>query len=99
MYLGVCPTISGFSADGSQFSLILDENPMIEFVELPEHMVKGGLQYSSVIVGLIRGALEMLHVQVECALVKCTLLNPADRTEITVKFVKMLEEEIPPADF
>ncbi len=40
MFLGISPTISGGSADGKEFNLIFDENPLAEFVELPEDATK-----------------------------------------------------------
>ena len=44
---------------GSSFTLTLDENPLAEFVELPEDVLEGGIWYSNVLCGVIRGALEM----------------------------------------
>lgn len=40
MFLGVSPSISSGSADGKEFNLIFDENPLAEFVELPEDATK-----------------------------------------------------------
>lgn len=45
---------------GSYFTLTLDENPLAEFVELPEAAIEGGLWYSNVLCGVLRGALEMV---------------------------------------
>ncbi|KAJ2920975.1 hypothetical protein H1R20_g7085, partial [Candolleomyces eurysporus] len=41
------------------FILTFDENPLAEFVELPEEALEGGLWFSNVLCGVIRGALEM----------------------------------------
>jgi hypothetical protein len=38
----------------------LDENPLAEFVELPEEVLEGELWFSNVLCGVIRGALEMV---------------------------------------
>lgn len=46
---------------GSSFTLTLDENPLAEFVELPEEVLEGGLWFSNVLCGVIRGALEMVN--------------------------------------
>jgi trafficking protein particle complex subunit 3 len=46
---------------GSSFTLTLDENPLAEFVELPEEVLEGGLWFSNVLCGVIRGALEMVR--------------------------------------
>ena len=46
---------------GSSFTLTLEENPLAEFVELPDEVLEGGLWYSNVLCGVIRGALEMVR--------------------------------------
>lgn len=43
------------------FSLTFDDNPLAEFVELPEEALEGGLWFSNVLCGVIRGALEMVR--------------------------------------
>lgn len=45
---------------GSSFTLTLEENPLAEFVELPEEALEGGLWFSNVLCGVLRGALEMV---------------------------------------
>ena len=40
--------------------MILDENPLSEFAELPRDAKEGGLWFSNVLCGVIRGALEMV---------------------------------------
>ncbi|KAG6851249.1 hypothetical protein H0H93_011685 [Arthromyces matolae] len=47
------------TSPGATFTLTLDENPLAEFVELPEEALEGGLCFSNVLCGVIRGALEM----------------------------------------
>eukprot|EP01103_Thecamoeba_quadrilineata_P018788 TRINITY_DN7364_c0_g1_i1.p1 TRINITY_DN7364_c0_g1~~TRINITY_DN7364_c0_g1_i1.p1 ORF type:complete len:210 (-),score=48.61 TRINITY_DN7364_c0_g1_i1:150-779(-) len=37
MFLGVTATVSNWSQDELEFSLLLDENPLTDFVELPHH--------------------------------------------------------------
>jgi hypothetical protein len=51
------------SAPGTYFMLTFDENPLAEFVELPDEALAGGLWYSNVLCGVIRGALEMVSVE------------------------------------
>lgn len=41
--------------------LSFDENPLAEFVELPEEALEGGLWFSNILCGVIRGALEMVQ--------------------------------------
>lgn len=43
------------------FSLLFDENPLTDFVELPEEAVMGGLSYIKLLEGVIRGSLEMVR--------------------------------------
>lgn len=44
----------------SEFSLIFEENPLADFVEMPPDAREGGLWWSNVLAGVIRGALEMV---------------------------------------
>ena len=58
MYLGVVPKVDNWSVSGREFSLCLDHNPLVDFVELPDdHRT---LWYSNILCGVIRGALEMV---------------------------------------
>ena len=49
------------NTSGASFTLTLDENPLAEFVELPEEALEGGLWFSNVLCGVLRGALEMVR--------------------------------------
>ncbi|KAJ7632820.1 hypothetical protein FB45DRAFT_516167 [Roridomyces roridus] len=49
------------SAAGASFILAFDENPLAEFVELPDEALEGGLWFSNVLCGVLRGALEMVR--------------------------------------
>ncbi len=35
MFLNITPSVENFSQDGKSFSIVLNENPLAEFVELP----------------------------------------------------------------
>ena len=85
------------SSNTKEFSLILPENPLAEFVELPAEALQGGLRYSNVLAGVIRGALEMVQIQTQCDFVSDTLRGD-EVTELRVKLIRYLEEEAPPAD-
>lgn len=59
---GPGPTAGATQQTRSQeFSLILEENPLSEFVELPADAREGGLWWSNVLAGVLRGALEMVR--------------------------------------
>ena len=87
MYLGITPTVTNWSPAGDEFSLLLENNPLTEFVELPEgHQ---NLNYSDILCGALRGALEMVSKvkTVLGAIYNCTtrlkalLINP-DHTSL-----------------
>eukprot|EP00906_Rhabdomonas_costata_P023402 RCo033674 len=91
MFLGVTATVSGWSEGHTSYSLVLEENPLNTFVELPERHQKGKLLFSNVLCGVIRGAMEMVMYKVECAFVK-DVLRGDDTTEIRVTLIETLKE-------
>lgn len=58
MFLGVTASVSNWDADGTCCSIILEDNPLVDFVELPDTCQ--GLYYCNILSGVIRGALEMV---------------------------------------
>ncbi|WFD33292.1 hypothetical protein MCUN1_000105 [Malassezia cuniculi] len=93
MFLNITPTVAA-PQDGAdpdqEFRLVFPENPLAEFVDLPNEAIRGGLWYSNVYCGVLRGALEMVQIQTD--------LRGDDTTEIRVRLQRFLEEEAPPAD-
>ena len=94
MFLGITPQVSNWSAAFDEFSLVIDSNPLTEFVELPENGKLDNLSYSQVICGAIRGALEMVQLKVECN-VKLDQLKGDNTTEIRIKFIEIIQEAVP----
>ncbi|PWN45343.1 TRAPP I complex [Ceraceosorus guamensis] len=80
-----------------EFGLVLEENPLAEFVELDEEARLGGLWWSNVLCGVIRGALEMVQLQTEVRFVS-DVLKGDETTEMRVKLIRVLDEEAPIAD-
>lgn len=54
--------MSNWGSGDREFSLILENNPLLDLVEVPPHL--NSLIYSQIIAGAIRGALEALHFKV-----------------------------------
>ena len=61
IFLNVTPTVTNWSADSKSFSLVFEENPLADFVELPDDgRAQDELWYSNILCGVLRGALEMV---------------------------------------
>lgn len=76
IFLNITPTVTNWTSDNKQFSLILDENPLADFVELPDDgRAQDELWFSNILCGVLRGALEMV-----CAgrLPSLAVIVPAD---------------------
>jgi hypothetical protein len=58
MFLGITAQVSNWDSKKNEFSIVLEENPLVDFVELPE--THQALSYSNILCGVIRGALEMV---------------------------------------
>ena len=88
MFLGINCDVQ--QTTPTTFSIILNENPLTLFVELPDNY-KDTLDYTILYCGVIRGALEMLNYKVECALVK-SMLRGDDVDEIKVDLKQVMQD-------
>jgi len=95
MFLGVTAQVVGFDAEKKEFSLVLEENPLTDFAELPEQYK--GLHYCNVLCGVIRGALAMVQLGVECTYERCVLRGD-EVSEIKVVLKEVLADAIPPGE-
>ena len=96
LFLGVTATVTNLADNGNTFSLVLEENPLNAFVELPDKL-KSSLWFSNVLCGVVRGALEMVMYKVECNFVKCVLRGD-DTTELRVHLVEIMNEQFVSGD-
>jgi len=95
LFLNVSPQVTSWSAANDEFSLVFESNPVGEFVELPES--SSNLKYANILAGAVRGALEMVHLEVACWFTQDTLTGD-HVTELRVKFLKRIEDTVPPGD-
>jgi hypothetical protein len=58
MFLGVTASVTNWDAEGTCCSIVLEDNPLVDFVELPDNYQ--GLYYCNILSGVIRGALDMV---------------------------------------
>ncbi|XP_045490645.1 trafficking protein particle complex subunit 3 isoform X2 [Pieris rapae] len=90
LYLNMQPTVTSWSSSGDEFSLVWDQCPLSEWVEMPNN----GLKYCALIPGAIRGALQMVQLDVQCWFIQDQLKGDAV-TELRVKYIKRLEDAVP----
>lgn len=92
MFLNVTATVSNWNADGTECSLILEDNPLTDYVELPEQL--SSLKYCNLLCGVIRGALEMVNIDAECIFVR-DVLKGDDVFELRLKLLTAAPEAYP----
>lgn len=89
MYLNASPSLSNITND--EFSLVFESTPFGEFTELPDSCAN--LKYCNVLPGVIRGACEMVQLDVQ-AWVQNDTLKGDNATEIRVKYIKKLQVRV-----
>ena len=97
IFLNIQPVVTNWSQDGKSFSLILVDNPLAEFVELPvtnDNKINKELWYSQILCGVLRGALQMVQLDVDVWFVKDALRGD-EQTELRLNLNKILKDEEP----
>ncbi|KAL6538408.1 hypothetical protein OROGR_012396 [Orobanche gracilis] len=95
MFLGVTASVTNWDPEGTTCSLILEDNPLVDFVELPDTCQ--GLHYCNILSGVVRGALEMVSMKTEVTWLR-DMLRGDDVFELQVKLLKQVPEEYPYKD-
>lgn len=90
MFLGVNVDVANWNQDKTACSLLLLDNPLADYVELPTHC---DLYYSNILCGVIRGALEQVQLKVSCYFVRDTLRGD-DTNEIRLELKERLKDEM-----
>mmetsp|Transcript_110805 Transcript_110805/g.220391 ORF Transcript_110805/g.220391 Transcript_110805/m.220391 type:complete len:191 (+) Transcript_110805:57-629(+) len=96
MFLGVTADIVQWNRELTACSLVLLDNPLAEYVELPASFT-GKLWYSNLICGVIRGALEQLLLRVECRFQKDTLSGD-EHNLLRIELKEVMQEDYGDAD-
>lgn len=93
MYLNIQPIVTAMSLDQKSFSLVLEENPLLDFVELPQEALTK-MWYSNVLCGVLKSSLEMVQLDCDVTFVS-DVLRGDSTTEIKIKLNKFLKDEVP----
>mmetsp|Transcript_73071 Transcript_73071/g.136536 ORF Transcript_73071/g.136536 Transcript_73071/m.136536 type:complete len:189 (-) Transcript_73071:117-683(-) len=91
MFLGVSAEVVQWNRDLTACSLVLPDNPLAEYVELPANLTNR-LWYSNLLCGVVRGALEQLCMKVECRFQK-DMLNGDEHNLIRLELKEIIRED------
>lgn len=63
VFMNITPEVRNWQQEGKSFHLVFEENPLADFVELPDDgRAQDELWFSNLFCGVIRGALEMVSL-------------------------------------
>ena len=92
MFLGVAAEVSDTSKNGiKSFSLVIAENPLTTFVDLPAG--HENLKYSNILCGVIRGSLSAINMKVSATFKKDVLVGD-ESNEIQVVLEEVTRDDI-----
>lgn len=89
MFLGIECNIQKWE-DNTKFILTINNNPLNDFVELPNNFKKK-LNYSNILCGVIRGSLEMIQLKVKTTYIK-SILNGDINDQIKIELEEIIED-------
>lgn len=90
MFLNISAEVEKWDAESKSCFLVFRENPLAEFVILPP-ACQNTLWYSNVLCGILRGALDIINIDVKATFYKDTLRGDSD-TVIKVEYIKKAKE-------
>lgn len=91
MFLGINVDVAAWNSEATAFSLIFYENPLTDFVDLPPQYQD--LHYCNMLCGVVRGALEMVQLNVECRYIRDTLKGD-EVSEMRVELKGMVKSSL-----
>eukprot|EP00929_Paragymnodinium_shiwhaense_P105294 TRINITY_DN7024_c0_g1_i2.p1 TRINITY_DN7024_c0_g1~~TRINITY_DN7024_c0_g1_i2.p1 ORF type:complete len:217 (-),score=53.62 TRINITY_DN7024_c0_g1_i2:104-673(-) len=91
MFLGVGAEVVMWNRELTACSLVLPDNPLAEYVELPAHLTNR-LWYSNLLCGVVRGCLEQLQLRVEVKFQK-DILNGDEHNLIRLELKEVMRED------
>lgn len=90
MFLGVDADLVELGP--KSFMITFAENPLNDFVELPRELKETGFSYSILYCGIIKGALDQLHMKVDCRFCK-DVLRGDDTNAIQIDLVDIIRHD------
>lgn len=90
MFLGIDTEL--VEVGPKSYVISFPENPLNDFVELPQHLRDISFSYCSIYCGIIKGALEQLQMEISCKFVKDALRGD-DTNSIQIDLVGIMRPE------